>query len=447
MKRILLIISLAFPLLAFAQDPSSVRWKQIKTNNFKLIFPNGYDSTAKRIGSMLQIENEYETHNMKMRPAPISIVLHNQLTMSNSWVALGPRRMELFHTPPQSSISPMDWNASLALHEYRHVIQYDMLKQGFAGKVLFVLMGDAGLGLKSATSPNWFYEGDAVATETALSEAGRGRSPEFSKDIRAQLLDNKKYSYAKAVCGSYRDYVPNHYILGYHLISYGRYVWNADLWRVAHQHSGNTFGLTPFSTGIKRVTGMRKYQFYNLALKDLKTYWENQLKNQKLTNINSINVPVTTSFTNYSYPYQLSNKSIIALKQGMSDIPTIVRINTDGTETIVREVASLIDGNPINTNGEQIIWVEEFPDLRWSMKSFSDIMLYDFNSQTTERITHKQHYFAPDISPDGSKIACVEVTAKATYKLVILNAQNGAIINRYSASQNEFILTPWISKH
>jgi hypothetical protein len=441
MNKFIFLILYIIPIVMKAQDPASTKWKQINTNDFQLIFPENYDSTAKRIGTMLQIENEFETHSMKIHPAPISIILHNQLTMSNSWVALGPRRMELFHTPPQSN-STMEWNATLALHEYRHVIQYEMLKESFAGKILFILMGDAGLGLKSATSPEWFYEGDAVATETALSKAGRGRSPDFSKDLRAQLLDKKKYSYAKAVCGSYKDYVPNHYILGYHLISYGRFVWNSELWRIAHQKSGNTFGFTPFSTGIKRVTGMRKYQFYNLAMSDLKTYWLNQFKNQKLSNYETRKTLYNKSFTNYTYPYQLSDKSIVALKNGMSDIPTIVKINTDGTETVIKEVTSMIDGNPINTNGDQVIWVEEFPDLRWTMRSYADIMLYDINSNTTKRITNKQHFYAPDISPDGTKIVCVEVTEKATYKLVILDAKNGAIIKRYAAPNNEFILTP-----
>src|ERR1035437_894329 len=144
MKNTLLYIILCFPLFIKAQDPASIKWKQVNTNVIRLIYPTNYDSVAKRIGSYLQIENDYETYTMKRKPRRISVVLHNQLTMSNSWVALGPRRMELFHTPPQTSISPMDWNQALSLHEYRHVIQYEMLKEGLAGKLLFILMGEIG---------------------------------------------------------------------------------------------------------------------------------------------------------------------------------------------------------------------------------------------------------------------------------------------------------------
>jgi hypothetical protein len=442
MKHFALLYILFIPFLAIAQDPGSIKWKQINTDVFQIIYPENYDSAAFRIGSFLQTENEYETYTMKRKPKPISIVLHNQLTMSNSWVALAPRRMELFHTPPQTSISPMDWNAALALHEYRHVIQYEMLKEGFAGKLLFILSGDGGLGLKSVTTPDWFYEGDAVATETSLSKAGRGRSPDFSKDLRAQLLEKQKYTYGKAVCGSYKDYVPNHYVLGYHLVSYGRFVWSADLWRIAHQNSGNTFGLMPFSSGIKMVTGMRKYQFYNLAMSDLKTYWTNQLKSQKLLSFNTVNIPSKSTYTDYTDANRMDDKSIIALKSGMGDIPTIVRINNDGTETMVHEVASMIDGNPINTNGSKIIWTEGFPDVRWSNRSYADIMIYDIDEKSTYRFSHKQHYYAPDISEDGTKIITVEVSEKAKYNLVILDAKNGAIIKKIQAPKGEFILTP-----
>jgi len=329
---------------SFAQEPASMKWKQVNTSVFQLVFPEHYDSVARRIGTMLMIENPFETHSMQCVPKKITVILHNQSNMSNSWVALGPRRVELFHTPPQTTISPMDWNGALVLHEFRHVIQYQMLKKGFAGKLLYIYMGDIGLGLKSLTSPEWFYEGDAVATETALSYAGRGRSPDFSKDLRAQLLDKRKYSYAKAVCGSYKDYVPNHYVLGYHLVSYGRSVWSADLWRTAHKNSGNVIGLTPFSTGIKKVTGMRKYAFYNTALADLKTYWGNQLQRQKAFPFETITIPQKTTYTDYTYPQKLADKSIIALKSGMGDIPTIVKISPEGDETVIREVATITDG-------------------------------------------------------------------------------------------------------
>jgi len=442
MKKLILAFLLAIPFWCLGQDPTSIKWKQIKTKEFRLIYPENYDSVAKRIGSMLLIENKFETFNMKCKPRRISIVLHNQSSMSNGWVGIAPRNAEFFHTPMQTTLSPMDWNASLVLHEYRHVIQFEMLRQGFTGRVLYYSLGNIGWAIKSMTTPAWFFEGDAVATETALSKAGRGRSPEFNKGLRAQLLEKQKYSYAKATCGSYKDFIPNHYVLGYNLVAYGRYVWNADLWRKAQKRSGTIFGFTPFSRGIKKETGYSKYGFYKLALNDLKIYWENQLKNQKFISYYPLKYPTKKTFTNYKYPCQLNDKTVIALKSGMGDIPTIVSLDGEGNETTIAEVASLTYGNPIQSNGKQIVWVEEFPNIRWTNKSYSDIMLYETTNKKAKRLTHKQHLYAPAISPDGSKLVAVEVTEKGIYRIVILDANTGKVLKRIHSPENQFINTP-----
>lgn len=442
MKKIIIAFLLSLPIFVLAQDPASIKWKQLKTKEFRLIYPENYDSVAKRIGSMLLIGNKYETFNMKCKPRRISIVLHNQSSMSNGWVGIAPRNAEFFHTPMQTTLSPMDWNASLVLHEYRHVIQYEMLRQGFTGRFLYYAFGNIGWAIKSFTTPAWFYEGDAVATETALSKAGRGRSPDFSKGLRAQLLEKHKYSYAKATCGSYHDFIPNHYVLGYNLVAYGRYVWNAELWRKAHKRSATIFGFTPFSRGIKKETGYSKYGFYKLALNDLKIYWENQLKDQKLISYYPLKYPTKKTFTNYKYPCQLNDKTVMALKSGMGDIPTIVSLDGEGNETTIAEVASLTYGNPIQSNGKQIVWVEEFPNIRWTNKSYSDIMLYETTNKKAKRLTHKQHLYAPALSPDGSKLVAVEVTEKGIYRVVILDANTGKVIKRINTHENQYINTP-----
>jgi len=448
MKKVLFYCFICIQTLAFGQDPASIKWKQINSDIFQLIYPENYDSVAKRIGSMLLIENKFETFNMKCKPKKISIILHNQSSMSNGWVALAPRRVEFFHTPTQASLSPMDWNASLALHEYRHVIQYEMLRKGITGKILFLAWGNIGWAVKSVTTPNWFFEGDAVATETSLSKSGRGRSPDFSKDLRAQLLDKKKYSYSKATCGSYKDYVPNHYVLGYNLVAYGRYVWNANLWRIAQENSANVLGFTPFSKGIKKETGLNKTQFYNQALDDLSKYWNNQLSQQKNCYFETVRTSRKATFTNYNYPYKLQDNSILALKTGMGDIPTIVTIAPNGDETNISEVSFITNENPINSNGDQVVWVQEYPDLRWNMRSYSDILKMDLSNKTTVRLTKMQHYYSPAISPDGTKIITVEVTEKAKYRLVILDAQTGSVIKKINSPKNEFILTPrWNSNN
>ncbi|MEJ7673189.1 MAG: hypothetical protein WKF59_10865 [Chitinophagaceae bacterium] len=46
--------------------------------------------------------------------------------------------------------------------------------------------------------------------------------PFFHTPYRSLWQADKKYSWMKLRNGSYKDYVPNHYALGYLLVAYGR---------------------------------------------------------------------------------------------------------------------------------------------------------------------------------------------------------------------------------
>jgi len=103
------------------------------------------------------------------------------------------------------------------------------LKQGTTN-VLYYMFGDQAIGaIMGIFLPFWFIEGDAVYSETIFSKSGRGRSPDFTMDLKAQVLDKKIYPYDKALYGSFRDYVPDHYTLGYELVLNGIYCSSPDM--------------------------------------------------------------------------------------------------------------------------------------------------------------------------------------------------------------------------
>ena len=47
------------------------------------------------------------------------------------------------------------------------------------------------------TDPAWFAEGDAVVSESLLTEAGRGRLPSFTSEMRANFYSDKYFRYNK----------------------------------------------------------------------------------------------------------------------------------------------------------------------------------------------------------------------------------------------------------
>jgi hypothetical protein len=201
-------------------EPASVRWQQIHTEHFRVIFPTDAAHDGQRAANVLEYIYSKEGKTLNHQPAKIPVVLHNRTAFSNGFVSWAPKRSEWFLTPPQDNYA-QDWLEQLAVHEYRHVVQIDKLNQGIT-KALGFAVGQQAVGAISGLLPMWFLEGDAVATETALTNAGRGRNPAFEMPLRTIALSGKYQKYDKALFGSYRDHVPNHYELGYQIVSWTR---------------------------------------------------------------------------------------------------------------------------------------------------------------------------------------------------------------------------------
>ncbi len=193
----------------YGTDPASFKWRQGKTEHYQLIFPAGTDSLAKKYARYLELVFPYETktigHVINRR---YPVIIHPGNMLSNGMVAYAPRRMELLSTP--SSSYAQRWDRQLALHESRHVLQTDKLLQGVF-KPFYYLLGEQVAGFSSFAVPSWFFEGDAVVTETAMSNSGRGRLPEFMMPFRAEMIRGDFFSFDKWYMGSYKDYTSTYY--------------------------------------------------------------------------------------------------------------------------------------------------------------------------------------------------------------------------------------------
>lgn len=116
--------------------------------------------------------------------------------VSNGYVALAPYRSELFATGIQNFnvVGSASFLDLLCFHEYRHALQNSNSRRGFT-KFLYLIGCESfwstanGVGI-----PDWYLEGDAVQTETMFTGAGRGRTPYFSQEQCALLLNNTNYA-------------------------------------------------------------------------------------------------------------------------------------------------------------------------------------------------------------------------------------------------------------
>ncbi|MFT3904135.1 MAG: hypothetical protein QM727_13245 [Niabella sp.] len=420
----------------FGGHPFSTRWRQINTDTVQVIFPQGQDSVAKGIATLVQAlaANRQITLGNRVRKAPI--VLQPETVVSNGYVGLGPFRSEFYLTPPSDNFEQgsVPWAEKLALHEYRHIQQFNNFYNGLS-KFAYNILGQEAYSLAiNAAVPNWFFEGDAVYQETVLSPQGRGRMPYFLKAFPALWQGNKNYRYMKLRNGSYKDYVPNHYDLGYLLVNYGYKQYGPGFWKnVTKDASAYRNVFYPMQSAIKRHTGKSYPSFVNDAFNYYKKIYDtlHLRKDISLTVVPENKKTVT----NYYFPHQIGQDSLLYLKSSYQQRPAFYIKDKSGEHLLrIRDISI---ENQFSYKDGKIVYAAYETNPRRSWVTYSVIKIYDLKTGVSRSLTHKTRYFSPDISHNGNAVVANSITPEGKASLVIIDTKTGKV--RQSISKDSIL--------
>jgi len=434
----------------FGGNPPSIKWKQIDMPAAKVIFPVGLDSAALRVANIIRRMNGAIQPTIGFKQRQVSILLQNQTTIANAYVGLAPFRSEFYLTPEQNSfdVGSLSWPEQLAIHEFRHVQQYNNFNVGLS-HAMKVLFGEGGQALANDIAiPNWFFEGDAVFNETHVSEQGRGRLPWFFNGFRALWADGRDYSYMKIRNGSYLDYTPDWYPLGYMLVAYGREKYGDDFWKkVTHDAAAYKGGFYPFQRAIKKCSGQKFEQFRSDGLNHFKQRFDKQASYTTPDSIKRKNriasgITVFTKHFNadYEFPVFVDDSTLIYMKSTYDHIPVFV-INKGNIEKRIAARSVSTDTYFAYHDGK-IVYAAYRRDLRWNYRDYSELMLLDVNTGKEHRLTKNTKYFSPDFSPDGKTIAAVQEAPNGKCDIHLLGAADGKLISIVPNKENLFYTYP-----
>lgn len=436
-------------LVELNQTPLSIKWNQINTPHFRLVYPNGFDSTAQQMANTLEHIYTPVSNELGKQPRKISVIFQNQNTIPNAYVRLAPRYSEFYTTPPQdyNSLGTNSWLNLLCTHEFRHIVQYDKSLTGFT-KLAYYLFGQGGWAVMSyLAAPEWFWEGDAVYSETLFSESGRGRIPFFDLVFRTQLLERGRWNYHKQYLRSFKDFIPNHYVTGYFMTSYLRRSYGDTIWdKVTERAFRRSYMPFTFSKAIKKYTGHHLVPTYNKMTQELDSLWRKQIDQLVITPSIKITKRKTTTFTNYEHPQTLSDGCVVVEKSGLGDIATFIAVDSIGNEKKLVTLGLHNESGMLSIAHDIIVWNEFIPDQRWGNKWYSVIKRHDIKTQKTKQLTEKSRFNGAAISSNGNSIVTIETNENNKHALVILDAQSGTVIKRLTNPSNCFYVMPrWMA--
>lgn len=408
-------------------DHPSLRWMQMRSKVATVIYPVGFDSIANDINIKLLENISKIAFSSRPKPRSAKLILHPYSVIANGWVAWAPARTEYILIPPAVSY-PQPWFDQLVIHESRHHIQIDRLHSLLKPYTLFFGEQFTGL-ILGLQIPVWFLEGDAVCSETELSQSGRGRYANFLIPLKAQLVQKGRFSYHKAVFGSYIHFVPNHYQFGYEICAALK-ARNYLLPESIIQDIGNKpFNIRCFYKSIKTHSGNKFKYCYREILDSI------QFKERQRFNLDSFSKtsPVFNSsdvYYDYSFPYWCDNSNgFYILKQSFIDIPVIEQIENGRAACIIYPGFQV---DPHFSVSDSILVWSEIQIGRFEHHQFSDIFIYNVNSHKKSRITKGNRYFAPSVSCKGNMIAAIRYDDKIIANIDFISLNNNVVIDSKS---------------
>jgi len=405
------------------QDPASLKWLQINTTHFRVIFPEDFGTEATRYARLLEESYGKLSALYPVVRTRIPVIIHNHSMQSNGYVSWAPRRMELFPLPGQDNL-PMHPARQLTVHEAAHVLQLGSLNRKGLGKALTWIIGEQAVGLAAVEVPNWAFEGDAVYAETATGLSGRGRSNVFIRGARA-LAEGPEglYGYDKMLSGSYRNFTPDHYVFGYLMMNRLRAT-DPDAWSTMTSKISPGWHLNPVNAGLRSGAGLTKKRLYDSTFATLEKMWNKSLP-EGTSDYTPLSAGHKRDYVSYYNPCRLPDGRIISLRTSMSDPSRFVITNPVTGKELNITTTGYVYPYIFSFSDSSVVWSEQHPDFRWDNRDYSVVKRLDLRGGGITQLTFRSRYTAPDLSPDGKTVAAVSTTTGMHCSLVLLDALTG----------------------
>lgn len=431
-------------------DPGRLKWNQIKGESFRVVYPEEADSLAQIYLNSLEKWRTPVSWSIGLKPGEkyrpkTPLILHTYNGTSNASVTWAPKRMEFYTLPEAYDPDPIPWEKLLSIHESRHTAQMEL---GYTGwfRPFTWLFGDMIPGSVVALYPNTvLLEGDAVVAETALTQAGRGRSASFLNYYMSAFDSGDWRSWYSWRYGSWRRYSPDHYTVGYMTIA-GTRVFYDDPFFMGNYYERirrNPIRFFNLHKELKLASGMKFSRAWDGITDGFHQMWtQNALARGPF--VEGEQIVRTPSWYEDWNGGEVIDGDYYVLRSGLLQANSLMKVSQDGKIKRIRPFSYSAGMLNYDGNTDRIYWSETVGHPRWSLEATSRIRYMDMSDprHRFHDLTTKGRIYNPKPSPDGTKIIAVEYLYSGGTDMVVIDSQSGEIVERYHGPSGMQLVEP-----
>ncbi|MBQ5647802.1 MAG: hypothetical protein IIV16_01615 [Alistipes sp.] len=399
---------------SWGADPTYMHWRKLKGDKIDVIYPD----TAREAGykMMYYARAVQPTIDFGYRHGPMKIpfVIHPENFSSNGMVMWLPKRVEILSSPAVNSYS-MPWLKQLAAHEYRHAVQYNNINRGFV-RVFSYILGQQSSTIGLLFMPLWGLEGDATLSETQMSSYGRALQPSFTMHYRAvgnfALTENLN----KWFCGSYREYIPDHYQLGYQITAYANTKYDENIWdKIVRFAVRNPYTIATTYVGMRKFYNTSTTKLTRETFANLNDHW-NSLPYQPNTSM-QISDDASKGYTMYSYPQYIDQNTVLSLYETLDKPNAFVLTDRKSGKRKHIAYTGSVSTRPSEVVGGRVWWTEYRRSLLFAERVNSKLCYMDLDRGRTRTLNRMDKALYPTPISEY-ELAWVEYLPSGVYNIV-----------------------------
>lgn len=414
--------------------PAGLNWQVLKTEHFRIIYPQGLDSTAIRSGLILEHQYPLTKTLTGGSLSNFPVVLNSYNDISNGFVTPQNFRSEVDIGPFKGkSINPQSgsWLETVLPHELVHANHGNVIKAFSIPGFFSLFSPDVGR-MFNFFPPVGIHEGLAVYHESnqALSkQGGRNNYTYFNNQFNANLVSNATWSMGQTVHVS--DYTlpyNRHYIGGSTFTEWLHENYGEEVSKDAigfHQY----FFFLGYGTALKHATGKWPGQLYTEYLSDMKAR-EAERKEAIGSSYGAPGKILGSPFKGVQQrgPVWISDAEIVFYSTQYNAIRGyyITDIRTGKTRKLNESLRVGDFNHDFDPSTKDFFYASYFSGGKYTSVFEADIQKTNVVTGKTETLTKGGRVYAPALAPnglialqtDGDRASIVMVNSSGTIKVL-----------------------------
>lgn len=429
----LLVLLSAWPASGASRFLPGLTFRVLHTPHFRVYYHQGEEQLARQLARVA--ESVYATVPPRLglpAPAVTHVILANQDDTANGWATPLPYDTVMvtaaWPAPSELIGNTNDWLRLVFTHEYTHILQLHQ-SRGWARAVRFVF-GRAPLAFPNLFLPQWQVEGLATFEETRSTGHGRLASGDSLALVRDRIREAGRERLDQLNGGQVEwpggtgAYLYGGFFTEYLAKRFGE----EKLGELARRTAGR---LPYFASPAFRAT-------FGQGLGELWKQYQDSLaaSGGEGTGCGDGDGGGCRRVTDHGYyvttPRFTSDGRLVYATSNPHDQPALMLRHSGASlarqEQVARHDApserrltTRYGGEQISVHGGMVYYDQA--DYAVNVAWRSDLYAADLSSGRTQRLTRGARLLAPDVSPDGRRLAAVKLAADGTRQLALFRVE------------------------